>query len=153
MDFTSFARRGLFFLPLAATLAACGTSTEGELLTFAGGWCALRSLGSDNLPAPGASYVGMQMVEQADGRLLGTGATSRPSSDTIFAARFRGDIVNGRGIIDVSDLDEATETPGPSFTMDLSIQGARDLVGTMTGDPDFTGPITLVRLGPRCFLE
>jgi hypothetical protein len=93
----------------------------------------------------------MQMFELDGGRLLGPGTTSRPSSDSIFPARFRGDIVNGRGIIEVSDFDEATETPGPTFSMDLGIEGPRDLVGTMEGDPDFTGSITLVRLGPRCF--
>jgi hypothetical protein len=61
--------------------------------------------------------------------------------------------VNGRALIEVTDLDELTDAPGPTFALDLATEGPRDLIGTMSGDPDFTGPINLVRLGPRCFAD
>jgi len=85
--------------------------------------------------------------------VLGTGSTSRPGSDTIYPARFRGDITADQAVIEVSDLEDQPEVPGPQFTMVMTLVGSRDMVGTMAGDPDFVGAITLVRLGPRCFLE
>lgn len=144
-----------FLLPsfaLVVTAYGCISSTEGQLSTFAGEWCALRGLGSDNLPVPGVPYVGATMVVQGS-RVLGTGSTSRPGSDTIYPARFRGDITADEAVIEVSDLEDQPAVPGPQFTMTMTLVGSRDMVGTMAGDPDFDGPITLVRLGPRCFLE
>lgn len=149
-------RRGPSALALLtlAGLAACDTATSGELDTFAGEWCTLRGLGTDDFPLPGVAYVAMTLFVQADGRLLGTGSTSPPDTETIFPARYRGDILSdGDGLIQVSDLEEETEDPGPVFSMQLTREGVRDLVGTVTGDPAFAGPIHLVRLGPRCFAE
>lgn len=140
-------------LGAALLTTACGiTSTEGELLTYAGEWCTLRGLSDGGFPAPGVSYVGMVVITESS-RILGTGSTSRPDDETIHPARYRGDIVGERAVITVEDLEDDTETPGPRFTLELRIEGSRDLVGTMSGDPDFTGPIHLVRLGPRCFVE
>jgi hypothetical protein len=144
-----------FLLPtlaLVVTASGCISSTEGQLSTFAGEWCTLRGLGSDDLPVPGVAYVGATMVVQG-ARVLGTGSTSRPGSDTIYPARFRGDITADQAVIEVSDLEDQPEVPGPQFTMVMNLVGSRDMVGTMAGDPDFVGAITLVRLGPRCFLE
>ena len=147
-------RRAGLLLGTGLALAACGSPTQGELDTFAGEWCTLRGLGNDNLPVPGIPYVGMTMIEQADGRLLGTGSTSPPDTDSIFPASYRGDVQpSGRGLVEVGDLDAATEAPGPQFTMDLAKDGVRDLVGTLSGDRGFVGTIHLVRLGPRCFVE
>lgn len=143
-------------LLMGATLAvaACDTPTSGELDTFAGEWCTLRGLGTDDLPIAGVGYIAMTLIMDAGGRLLGSGATSPPSTDSIYAARYRGDLLSdGRGRIEVSDLDEETETPGPVFTMELTRDGVRDLVGTATGDARFAGPVHLVRLGPRCFAD
>ena len=150
---TSSAPRIFLLLALAVGLAGCGLSTtEGELDTFAGEWCTLRGLGSDNYPAPGVAYVGATLLVEGN-RVLGTGSTSRPGSDHIFPARFRGDISDGQAVISVSDLEAEPDLPGPRFTMVMRITGVRDMEGTMAGDPDFVGALTLVRLGPRCFAE
>ena len=150
---TSSALRRFLLPALAVSLAGCGLSTtEGELDTFAGEWCTLRGLGSDNYPAPGVAYVGATLLVEGN-RVLGTGSTSRPGSDHIFPARFRGDISDGQAVISVSDLEAEPDLPGPRFTMVMRITGVRDMEGTMAGDPDFVGALTLVRLGPRCFVE
>jgi len=139
-------------LGLCLVAAGCLSTTEGELDTFAGEWCTLRGLGSDNLPLPGVAYVGATLV--VDGtRVLGTGSTSRPGSDTIFPGRFLGDVAGGEAVIEVTDLLDQPDAPGPRFTMVMRGTGPRDMEGTMAGDPDFVGPLTLVRLGPRCFAE
>jgi hypothetical protein len=120
--------------------------------TFGGEWCTLRGLGSDNLPVPGVAYVGGTFLEDGT-RVVGTGSTSRPGSDAIFPARFRGDITGGQAVIEVSDIEDEPDVPGPRFTMVMRVTGVRDMEGTMAGDPDFVGPIQMVRLGPRCFAE
>lgn len=148
----SFASRYALVALTSVLACSCTSNTSGELSTFAGEWCTLRGLGDDNLPVPGVAYVAMVSVEQGT-RVLGTGSSSPPDSDSIYAARFRGDIVNGRALIEVSDLDDLTESPGPTFMLDLEIDGPRDLVGTMSGDSGFNGAVNLVRLGPRCFEE
>ena len=152
MNTSSALRR--FLLPaLALSLAGCGLSTtEGELDTFAGEWCTLRGLGSDNYPAPGVAYVGATLLVEGS-RVLGTGSTSRPGSDAIFPARFRGDVTGSEAVIVVSDLEAEPDVPGPQFTMVMRITSVRDMEGTMAGDPDFVGALQLVRLGPRCFVE
>ncbi|HSG08783.1 MAG TPA: hypothetical protein VLA36_10530 [Longimicrobiales bacterium] len=149
---TTVRRFLLSILAMAGTLSGCLSSTEGELDTFAGEWCTLRGLGSDNLPASGVAYVGATLLEEG-GRVLGTGSTSRPGSDEVFPARFRGDITGGQAVIEVSDIEVEPDVPGPHFTMVMRVTGVRDMEGTMAGDPDFVGPIRLVRLGPRCFVE
>ena len=153
MDSSRMVRTGGLILGTALALSGCISNTSGELDTFAGDWCTLRALGSDGLPVPGVAYVGMTLFEQTGLEVVGSGSTSRPDSDTIFASRFFGTISGDVAEITVTDLDELTETPGPQFAMSLRGDGPRDLVGTMAGDEDFTGPIHLVRLGPRCFLE
>lgn len=144
-------RAACFGLALLAA-AGCNSPTEGVLDTFAGEWCTMRGLGTGSTPLRGVAYVGMTLFEE-DNHVVGTGATSRPGSDTIFASRFRGDITAGEAVISVTDLDDESDITGPQFTLRLTGQGPRDIVGTMLGDPDFEGPITLVRLGPRCFVE
>jgi hypothetical protein len=155
MSTTSGASRRFPLLVLAATLitlSGCVSSTEGVLDTFAGEWCTLRGLGTNSMPVPGIAYVGMTLLEEG-GVVYGSGSTSRPGSDVIYPARFRGDVTGGQAVITVSDLADAPTVPGPHFVLQLRGDGPRDMVGTMSGDPDFTGPITLVRLGPRCFKE
>lgn len=151
---TTSARTRPFLLSLlvAASATACSSTTEGVLDTFAGEWCTLRGLGSDGFPRSGVAYVGMTLLEEGN-RVLGSGSTSRPGDSTIYPARFRGDLAGGLATITVSDLEDGTPAPGPLFSMQLRIEGSRDLVGSMSGDADFTGAITLVRLGPRCFVE
>jgi len=144
-------RTALVGLALLAA-AGCNSPTEGVLDTFSGEWCTLRGLGTSSFPLDGIAYVGMTLVED-NSRVLGTGSTSRPGSDSIFASRFVGDIIAGEAVISVTDLDDQAELEGPQFTLRLTGDGPRDMVGTMSGDPDFTGPIALVRLGPRCFVE
>ena len=144
--FPPFALAGLI------TLSGCVSSTEGVLDTFAGDWCTLESLGTDGFPVPGIAYVGMSLLEE-NGVVYGSGSTSRPGSSIIHPARFRGEVTGGEALITASDPDETTERPGPRFTLRLRGTGPRDMSGTMSGDPDFAGPITLVRLGPRCFKD
>lgn len=153
MPSSRFVRSGGIFLGVVLAASGCISNTSGELDTFAGEWCTLRGLGADALPVPGVAYVGMTLFEQTGMEVTGSGSTSRPASDTLFPARYFGVISGGVAEITVTDLDELTENPGPQFVMALRGDGARDLVGTMSGDPDFNGPIHLVRLGPRCFLE
>jgi len=153
MASSRFVRTGAVLVGTALAAAGCISNTSGELDTFAGEWCTLRALGSDGFPVAGVPYVGMTLFEQTGLEVVGTGSTSRPDSDTIFASRFFGTITGDVAEITVTDLDELTETPGPQFVMTLRGEGSRDLVGTMAGDEDFVGPIHLVRLGPRCFLE
>lgn len=150
--FTRSSTRTFLGVCLGFTLGAlgCTSLTEGELSTFAGEWCTLRGLGPSGFPAPGVSYVGMVLVEDGT-RVLGTGSTSRPDDETLYSSRYSGDVVGDVATVTVTDLEDDLELPGPRFTLELRIEGSRDLVGTMSGDPDFTGPITLVRLGPRCF--
>lgn len=153
MRTSNFIRTGGFALAAAVAAAGCVSNTSGELETFAGEWCTLRGLGSNNYPAPGVPYVGMTLFEASGLEVVGTGSTSRPGSDSIFASRFFGTIIGEVAEITVTDLDELSENPGPQFVMSLTGDGPRDLIGTMAGDEDFVGPIHLVRLGPRCFLE
>jgi hypothetical protein len=153
MSTSSTSRRfPLGLLCAALALSGCISSTEGELDTFAGEWCTLQGLGSDNLPRSGVAYVGATLLVEGN-RVLGTGSTSRPGSDTIYPARFRGDVTGDQAVIEVSDLEDEAEVPGPQFTMSMRIMGVRDLEGTMAGDPDFVGALQLVRLGPRCFSD
>ncbi len=149
-------RRRLFSTLMASgsltLLASCiSGTTDGQLLTFSGEWCTLRGLAPSGFPAPGVSYVGMVSFQES-GQLSGTGSTSYPDSETIYPARFSGTVVGRDASISVSDLTPG-ETPGPQFTMELRLEGERDLIGTMTGEPGFEGPIHLVRLGPRCFVQ
>lgn len=143
------------FLPLVLVVglatAGCGfTTTEGELDTFAGEWCTLRGLGSDNLPVPGVAYVGVTLVVDGN-QVVGVGSTSRPGAEAVQPARFAGTITGGQATIGVTDLEAEPEVPGPQFTMVMRLVGVRDMEGTMAGDPDFVGSLKLVRLGPRCF--
>lgn len=139
-------------LGLALSTAGCSSTTEGVLDTFAGEWCTFRGLASSGFPVPGVAYVGMVVIEDGS-RVVGSGSTSRPGDETIYSSRFAGDIIGGRATLSVTDLEDEVELPGPRFIMELRGDGPRDLVGTMSGDPDFTGEIRLVRLGPRCFIE
>jgi hypothetical protein len=134
-------------------MAGCGfTTTEGELDTFAGEWCTLRGLGSDNLPSPDVAYVGATLIVDGN-QVVGVGSTSRPGSDVVYPARYRGTVTGGQAVIEVGDLEAEPDVPGPQFTMVMRVVGTRDMEGTMAGDPDFVGSLQLVRLGPRCFVE
>jgi hypothetical protein len=148
-----FARaRRTAVLGAALLLASCvsGTTDLG-LETFQGEWCTLRGLASSNEPAPGVSFVGMVLFEEA-GQVFGTGSISRPGDDEIIPSRYSGSVSGRTATILRSDLDEVEE-PGPVFTLTLTREGERDLIGTMTGDPSFEGSAHLVRLGPRCFAD
>lgn len=153
----SFVRGRLFFLSTAlvaaAGLAACDITSSGELDTYAGEWCTLGGIGSDDLPVPGIPYISATLLVETNNRIVGSGATSRPTSDTLFPARFAGDILSDRAILLVTDLDPDTEEQGPVFTLEIMRDGDRDLQGTMYGDVGFEGSIRLVRIGPRCFAE
>jgi hypothetical protein len=139
------------YLALAA-LVGCSLTTEGELQTYTGEWCTLQGLGSSGFPRTGDRYVGMTLFNDGD-VLSGYGSTKWPGSDTLYPSRFRGTVVGDHAIVEVTDLDSLAEAKGPVFTLELRIAGARDLEGTISGDDAMAGPITLVRLGPRCFYE
>lgn len=150
---TSSSARLLLLAALAlASSAGCSFTTEGELHTYAGEWCTLRGLGSGGLPRTSDRYLGVMLFDEG-GILTGTGSTKLPGSDVLFQSRFRGSIVGDYAVLNVSDLDEAAEVKGPVFTLQLRIVGDRDLEGTISGLPAMAGPITLVRLGPRCFYQ
>jgi hypothetical protein len=144
--------RRAFVLGGALLLASCvsGTTDLG-LESFQGEWCTLEGLASSNDPAPGVSFVGMVLFEEA-GQVFGTGSVSRPGDDEIIPSRYSGTVSGRSATILRSDLESAEE-PGPVFTLTLTREGERDLVGTMSGDPSFEGPAHLVRLGPRCFAQ
>jgi len=138
-------------LALAAT-AGCSLSTEGELSTFAGEWCTLHGLASSGYPATADRYVSMVLVEEG-ATVLGSGSSKRRKADVVYPARYKGARTGDQAVITASDLDPLTETEGPVFTLTLRLKGPRDLEGTISGDAGLDGPITLVRLGPRCFFE
>jgi len=135
-----------------AALAGCSLSTEGELRTFAGEWCTLHGLSSASQPITADRYVSMVLIEEG-GLLLGSGSTKRKQSDVIFPTRFRGSSTGDRAVVEASDLDPEAEAKGPAVTLELRLSGSRDLEGTVSGDAGLDGPITLVRLGPRCFSQ
>ncbi len=141
----------LVFLALAF-LAGCSFTTEGQLQTYAGEWCTLRGLGSSGLPRTSDRYVGLRLFDEG-GVLAGTGSTKRPGSDVIHQSRFSGGKEEGQAVLEVTDLDPEAEEKGPVFTLVVHLVGERDMEGTITGDAGMAGPITLVRLGPRCFYE
>jgi hypothetical protein len=138
-------------LALAAA-TACSLSTEGELNTFAGEWCTLRGLASGGYPQTAQRYVSMVLVEEGS-TILGSGSSKRRNSDVVYPARYSGTRTGDKAVISASDLDPLAEAKGPAFTLTLRIEGVRDLEGTISGDAGLDGPITLVRLGPRCFFE
>jgi hypothetical protein len=147
-------RRYLWALaaPVILGLGGCVTGTEeGQLMTFAGEWCTLRGLGTASLPLNGIPYVGMVAFQEGLG-VLGSGSVSRPGDDEIIPMRYTGTVEGNRAVIQARELDPG-EVQGPQFVMELALDGVRDLIGTMHGDPDFSGPIHLVRLGPRCFTQ
>jgi hypothetical protein len=141
----------LVFLVLAP-LAGCSFTTEGQLQTYAGEWCTLRGLGSNGLPRTSDRYVGLTLFDEG-GVLGGTGSTKRPGSDVIHQSRFLGGKEGEQAVLDVTDLDPEAEEKGPVFTLVVHLVGERDMEGTITGEPGMAGPITLVRLGPRCFYQ
>jgi hypothetical protein len=150
---TSYTARVLLLVSLAlAPLSGCSFTTGGELQTYAGEWCTLRGLGSSGLPRTSDRYVGLTLFNEG-GVLTGYGSTKLPGSDILFQSRFRGSIVGDHAVLNVTDLDPLAEAKGPVFTLELRLDGARDLQGTITGDMGMTGALTLVRLGPRCFYE
>lgn len=144
------------FLAGALALAAvsgCSLSTEGELSTYAGEWCLLRGLGSGGLPRLADRHISMTLFHEGS-VVSGSGSTKWPGSDVIYLSRFQGSVQGDRAVLQVHDLDpNLNETPGPSFTLELRIEGSRDLSGVVTGDPAFAGTYTFVRLGPRCFFQ
>jgi len=142
----------LFAGSLLFALGGCVTGTEeGQLMTFAGEWCTLRGLGSGSMPLNNIPYVGMVAFQQGPG-VVGSGSVSRPGDEEIIPMRYRGTVQGTTATIQATEL-EPGDVQGPQFVMELTLDGIRDLVGTMQGDPDFTGPIHLVRLGPRCFSQ
>jgi hypothetical protein len=146
------ARRTLLLGGVLLLLSSCVSgATDLGLESFQGEWCTLRGLASSNNPAPGISFVGMVLFEEG-GQVFGTGSVSRPGDDEILPSRYSGTVSGQTASILRTDLEDG-EVPGPVFTLNLTRQGVRDLVGTMTGDPSFEGSIHLVRLGPRCFAE
>jgi len=142
----------LSFLALAPLAGCSWLTTEGELQTYAGEWCTLRGLGASGLPRTSDRYVGLRLFDEG-GTLNGTGSTKRPGSDVIHLSRFRGSREVGQAVLEVTDLDPEAEDKGPVFTLVVRLVGERDMEGTISGDPGMAGPITLVRLGPRCFYE
>ena len=135
-----------------ASLPGCSFTTEGELQTYAGEWCTLLGLGSAGFPRTSDRYVGLRLFDEG-GVLNGSGSTKLPGSDVIFQSRFRGSIVGDHAVLSVTDLDPLAEAKGPVFTLELRLDGVRDMQGIISGHPGMAGPITLVRLGPRCFYE
>lgn len=132
--------------------AGCVTGTEeGQLMTFAGEWCTLRGLGAESLPRAGVPYVALVAFQEGGG-ILGSGSISRPGDDEIVAMRYTGTIQGNTATIQATELEPGEEL-SVQFSMEMQLDGVRDMVGTMQGDPDFNGPLHLVRLGPRCFVE
>lgn len=84
-------------------------------------------------------------------RVFGAGSSKRADEETVWETRYSGEFIGDRLTLAASDLTDTLSVPGPTFTLELRPDGVRDLVGTAAGD--LTGPITLVRLGPRCFVE
>lgn len=134
-----------------ASLSGCISSlTDSEVRDLGGEWCTFRSLGSDGLPLPSVSFVGMTLIREGS-TVLGSGTTKRAADTVIWYSRYRGDVTGDQVVMQVSDLDAGLEEPGPAFTMDLQLEGNGDLLGTASGDTGFNGPIRLVRLSARCF--
>lgn len=147
------ARTFLALALAAAALPGCSLTTEGELSTYAGEWCLLQGLGSNGLPRTADPHIGMTLVQEG-GLVVGTGSTKWPGSDVIHMSRFQGTVEGDKAVVQVSDLDPATaQVPGPIFTLELRIEGSRDLRGVASGDPRLAGTYAFVRLGPRCFFQ
>lgn len=143
-------RRSWHFPALVALLAgtACVSATEGQLSGVAGEWCTLRGLASSGFPPVSKAYAGMILLQEG-GQLFGTGSSKRAGEETLWETRFSGDLTGDVVTLVGADLTDTLSVPGPAFTLRLRVDGVRDLVGTASGDLE--GPITLVRLGPRCF--
>lgn len=145
--------RGFRHFPVVGALlvgAACVSSTEGEISGVAGEWCTLRGLESSGFPSVSKPYVGVVLLQEGSA-VFGAGSSKRAGEDTTWETRYRGDFDGDLLTLAASDLTDTLSVPGPSFTLRLRPEGVRDLVGTASGD--LAGPITLVRLGPRCFVE
>ncbi|NJD20395.1 MAG: hypothetical protein FIA95_14085 [Gemmatimonadetes bacterium] len=150
---TSSTARVLLLAALApALLSGCSFTTSGELQSYAGEWCTLRGVGSSGLPRTADRYVGLRLFDEG-GVLTGTGTTKRPGSDVLHQSRFLGSKEEERAVLEVTDLDPEATDKGPVFTLVLRVAGDRDLEGTISGEAGMSGPITLVRLGPRCFYQ
>lgn len=137
---------------LLATSACVSGSTDPGLDTFAGEWCTLGGLASSNEPAPGAVFVGMVLFQEGS-EIFGTGSVSPPDSDEVFPSRYFGTRTGRTASLLRTDLETDQETPGPTFNLELTLEGERDIVGTLVGDAPYTGEVRLVRLGPRCFAD
>lgn len=149
---SSYVARLVVGLLSGTLLVGCsGDVTDPSLTSVVGEWCTLRGLGANNLPAPGVSFMGVVLLQEGMA-LFGTGSVSRPDDDEIIPSRYSGSLSAGTVMLDRTDLEAGRPAPGPVFTLSLQLDG-RDLVGTASGDPDFTGPVHLVRLGPRCFID
>lgn len=135
---------------LAALLHGCASpSDDGEDgFRFAGDWCTRGTLSTSGLPFTAPAHIGGLFIQEG-GRVLGSGAVKRAGDDILWPSRYAGDIVGERLLLEVTPLEENPEAP--RFAIDLDRRTANELVGPATGDPGFTGTITLVRLGPRCF--
>jgi hypothetical protein len=144
---------GLVALAGTLVLASCVSGvTDNQLDTVAGEWCTLRGLASSNAPVTGIPFVGMVIFSES-GQVFGQGSVSRPDDEAVIPSRYEGTVTGRSTEILRTDLQEEEE-PGPVFTLSLTLdEGGRDLVGTMSGDPEFEGAIHLVRLGPRCFAD
>jgi hypothetical protein len=138
-------------LLLALGLGACVSSTDNEDgFRFAGDWCTLRTLSAAGTPVLSAAHMGGLFVQEGN-RVLGSGAVKRPGESTLWPSRYVADVVGNTLLMEVTPLDG--DPAAPRFALDLALEGTNDLVGTVTGDAGFAGPIRLVRLGPRCFVQ
>lgn len=145
--------RGIRHFPALATLllgAACVSATEGEISGVAGEWCMLRGLESSGFPAAASAYVGMVLLQEGS-QVFGAGSSKRAGEEAVWETRYSGDFDGEILTLSASDLTDTLTVPGPSFSLTLRPEGVRDLIGTTAGD--ISGPITMVRLGPRCFVE
>lgn len=139
-------------LPLLflAVMGCSSPSNSGDGFRFAGDWCTLRTLASDGLPVEAAAHIGGVWIQQGQ-RIVGSGSVKRAGETQLWPSRYTADIVGNTLLLEIEPLEQNVDAP--RFAIDLVQEGRNDLVGTASGDPGFNGPITLVPLGPRCFVE
>lgn len=140
--------RAILSLLLVVAAAGCSDPVDSEAFRFSGDWCTEGTLSTAGTPVTALAHIGGVFLQEGD-RVRGSGAVKRAGDDRLWPSRYAGDIIGERLLLEVTPLEEDPEAP--RFSVDLERRTANEMSGPSLGDPGFTGTITLVRLGPRCF--
>lgn len=140
-----------FVIPALLAVASCVSPSDGEDgFRFAGDWCTQGTLASSGLPYTDRAHVGGLFLQEGN-QVLGSGSVKRAGDDILWPSRYTGDILGERLFLDVTPLGEDPDPNAPRFSVELDRRTANEMAGPSTGDAGFSGTLTLVRLGPRCF--